>query len=400
MIYLDNNATTRPSSAARDAMLCAIDELWHNPSSTHRPGQAVRRRVEQARASVAGLINALPKEVVFCSCGTCSIHTAIGGVFAARDDIAAPNLITTPIEHSAIRAISNKLDRQRGVETRLIPLSPGGVIDLDALEGLIDDNTVLVSVQWANNETGVIQPIEAIGRLCKDRGVLLHVDGVQWVGKMPTNVGTGKAGPGPAHEDEAGAWIDLLSFSAHKFHGPKGVGGLWIRRGTRIAPVSPGSQEQGRRGGTENVPGILGMAAAAEGCLEFLSDPALRAEAAARRDRFERSILDRIPGSKVNAPSDPALRVWNTTNIGFARLEAEIILLMLSERGVCASAGSACASGSLEPSPVLLAMGVEPELAHGSVRLSLCRETTDDELDRAAETIVGCVSQLSGTISG
>ncbi|HED52892.1 MAG TPA: cysteine desulfurase [Phycisphaerales bacterium] len=401
MIYLDNNATTRPSSAARDAMLSAIDELWHNPSSMHRPGQAVRRRVELARASVARLINASPKEIVFCSCGTCSIHTAIGGVFAARDDVAAPNLITTPIEHSAIKAISNKLEKQRGVETKLVPLTPGGVIDLDALEKLIDDNTVLVSIQWANNETGVIQPIEQIGRLCKERGVLLHVDGVQWVGKMPTNVGTGSEEPtGPAHDDAAGAWIDMLSFSAHKFHGPKGVGGLWIRRGTRIAPVSPGSQEQGRRGGTENVPGILGMAAAAEECLEFLDDPAQRPEAARRRDRFERAILDRVPGSHINGPSDPALRVWNTTNIAFPRLEAEIVLLMLSERGVCASAGSACSSGSLEPSPVLLAMGVDPASAHGSVRFSICRETTAEELDQAIEAVVGCVQQLSGTISG
>lgn len=399
MIYLDNNATTMPSARCRDAMIRAIDELWHNPSSMYRAGQAARRAVELGRASIARLINAQPKELVFCGCGTCSIHTAMNGAIYTHRDIESPNIITTHIEHPAVRSLVKQAGERLGVETRWLPTLPGGRIDAGALASLIDERTILVSSQWANNETGVIHPIAQIGRICRDRGVTFHVDGVQWVGKMPTNVASGDAQDlGPAHDDDAGQWIDMLSFSAHKFHGPKGVGVLWIRKGTRFAPSSPGTQELGRRGGTENVPGILGMAAAAEEALEFLSDPHRMKQMAAHRDRFERRVLELVPGARVNAPSDPAHRVWNTTSIAFPRLEAEVLLLMLSERGVCASAGSACSSGSLEPSPVLLAMGIAEELAHGSIRFSLCRDTDPGCLEEAAQTVADCVKQLSGAV--
>lgn len=399
MIYLDNNATTMPSARCRDAMIQAIDELWHNPSSMYRAGQAAKRAVELGRASIAKLINGQPKELVFCGCGTCSIHTAMNGAVVTHREVEHPNIITTQIEHPAVRYLSKQVGERMGVETRWLPATKGGRIDASALAKTIDENTILVSVQWANNETGVIHPIAELGRICREKGVTFHVDGVQWVGKMPTNVGTGNATElGPANDDDAGQWIDMLSFAAHKFHGPKGIGVLWIRKGTKFAPSSPGTQELGRRGGTENVPGILGMAAASEEAFEFLSDPSKMKNMAAHRDWFERRVLELVPGAVVNAPADPKHRVWNTTNIAFPRLEAEVLLLMLSERGVCASAGSACSSGSLEPSPVLLAMGIPPELAHGSVRFSICRDTDPGCLEEAAQTVAACVKQLSGAI--
>jgi len=399
MIYLDNNATTMPSARCRDAMIQAIDELWHNPSSMYRAGQAAKRAVELGRASIAKLINGQPKELVFCGCGTCSIHTAMNGAVVTHREVEHPNIITTQIEHPAVRYLSKQVGERMGVETRWLSATKGGRIDASALAKTIDENTILVSVQWANNETGVIHPIAELGRICREKGVTFHVDGVQWVGKMPTNVGTGNAAElGPANDDDAGQWIDMLSFAAHKFHGPKGIGVLWIRKGTKFAPSSPGTQELGRRGGTENVPGIMGMAAASEEAFEFLSDPAKMKQMSAHRDWFERRVLELVPGAVANAPADPKHRVWNTTNIAFPRLEAEVLLLMLSERGVCASAGSACSSGSLEPSPVLLAMGIPPELAHGSVRFSICRDTDPGCLEEAAQTVAACVKQLSGAI--
>lgn len=399
MIYLDNNATTRPSTEARDAMLSAMDELWHNPSSIYRAGQAAKRAVELGRASIARLINGQPKEIVFCGCGTCSIHTAMAGVIATHKHITKPNIISTHIEHPAVRAMAQQVHDRFDIETRWLKTNPGGRIDPSSLADQIDENTILVSAQWANNETGVIHPVAELGKICRDKGVTFHVDGVQWVGKMPTNVRSGDLESiGPAHDEDEGQYIDMLSFSAHKFHGPKGIGALWIRRGTPFAPSSPGAQELGRRGGTENVPGILGMAAAAEGAIAFLEDGSKIQEMREHRDRFERRVLELVPEAVVNAPPDPDHRVWNTSNIGFPGLESELLLLMLSERGVCASAGSACSSGSLEPSPVLLAMDVEPRVAHGSLRFSICRDTDPGCLEEAAQTVAACVHQLSGNL--
>jgi cysteine desulfurase len=263
-----------------------------------------------------------------------------------------------------------------------VPPDEGGVIDLAALEAALDahgGDVALVSVMGANNETGVLQPLQAIGERCRARGVRFHCDATQWVGRMPTAL--------------AGMPVDLVTASAHKFHGPKGVGALWVRSGVRVAPqVVGGPQERDRRGGTENVPGIVGMGAAAEAALAWLSDPAHREAGAARRDRLERAILAAVPDAVVNGAG--AARLWNTTNIGFPGLEAEAILLLLSERGVMASAGAACSSGSLDPSPVLLAMGVPPRVAHGSIRLSISRLTTDDEVAHAAEAIPACIARL------
>jgi cysteine desulfurase len=266
--------------------------------------------------------------------------------------------------------------------------------DPSALAPLIDARTAIVSVQWANNETGVVQPIERIAEICRARSVPLHCDAVQWVGKMPVGPG-GPEGPSrPAPGDTgAGPPCDLLSLSAHKFHGPKGVGVLWVRRAVPLAPQILGAQEMDRRGGTENVPGIIGAGVAAREASAWLADPTRRAKVAAMRDRFETKIREKVSGALVNGAACP--RVWNTTNIGFPRLEAEALLLLLSERGVFASAGAACSSGSLEPSPVLLAMGIPEAIAHGSLRFSLSKETTDAEIDDAAEIVAAAAAQLA-----
>jgi len=394
MIYLDNNATTRPCPEAVDAVRRTLEQDWANPSSVHRAGQAARRAVELARLSVADLVGARARDIIFTSGATESIDLAIRGVLLARtaSGARALSVVTTDIEHEAVRDLCRALSERPAlvgadrIEVRKLPLDADGVVRADALPSLLDDSAALVSVQWANNETGAIQPIGAIGQACRARGIPFHCDGTQWVGRMTTDLGS--------TDPDAGALIDLLSFSAHKFHGPKGVGALYLRRGTSIAPLIHGVQELGRRGGTENVPGIAGMGAAAEAARAWLADPAPRTRLAALRDRFERSLLERLPDAAVNGPRDPARRLWNTTNIAFPRLEAEALLMLLSERGVAASAGAACSSGSLDPSPVLLAMGVPAPLAHGSLRFSFSRETTEQETDRAIEIVAQCVQKL------
>jgi cysteine desulfurase len=272
----------------------------------------------------------------------------------------------------------------------MVPVEPGGRVSVEALESMLDAHSgqvALVSVQWVNNETGVIQPVEAIGRACRSREVWFHCDATQWVGKMPTDLG-----------DEQGPAFDLLNCSAHKFHGPKGSGVLWVRRGVRLVPTMPGSQELGRRAGTHAMPAIAGMGGAAVEALEWLVDPDARTAAGALRDRLERGIIERCPDAQVNG--DIEHRIWSVTNIGFPGLSSEALLLGLSERGVCVSAGAACASGSLEPSPVLLAMGVDERVAHGSIRLSLSRETREGEVDRAIEEVARVVAQLSRAMPG
>lgn len=386
MIYLDNNATTRPSAAAASACAEMMSESWGNPSSLHRVGQAARRRVELARRSVAELIGASPRELIFTCGGTESIDLAVRGALAARRDRTKRTIVTTAVEHAAVTKLAAALcEEEHPFEVRLAPLARGGVVDVEALDGLLDERVAVVSVQWANNETGAIQPVESVGERCRERGIVFHCDGTQWVGKAPTDV---KSFP-----------VDLLTFSAHKFHGPKGAGALYVRRGVRHAPMVHGSQELGRRGGTENTAGIVGMGVAAEEARAWMSDPS-RAEAmAALRDSFEERVCARVEGAVVNRPDPPHRRLWNTANIGFERLEAEALLMLLSEQGLCASAGSACASGSLEGSPVLLAMGVPAERAHGSIRFSLSRETTEAEIDEAVEVIEASVARLRGSSS-
>lgn len=401
-INLDNNATTQPSPGVVEAMAGVLRENWHNPSSVHRGGQAARQAVELARQQVAELIRAKPRDIVFASGGTEAIDLAIRGVLGAMSGATAPrtrprNIVTTKVEHSAVRDLVEELARTNAVEVRWADLDDGGILGPKTLAMHLDADTALVCVQWANNETGAIQPVAALHSECKQRIIPMLCDGTQWVGKMPTDVSAGAAGDAP---------FELLTFSPHKFHGPKGVGVLWARRGLRMRPTIHGTQELGRRGGTENVPGIVGAGVAAEEARAWLADSGLRVAQAALRDRFERAVLAAIPEARVNGPADPAsvsldarTRLWNTTNIAFPRLEAEALLLLLSERGLYASAGAACSSGSLDPSPVLLAMGVAPELAHGSLRFSLSKHTTLDEVDRAVEIVLGAVRTLRGSSS-
>ncbi len=384
MIYLDNNATTRPADEVVAAMTRVLRDEWANPSSLHRAGQAARRHVELARASVAKLIGCLERELVFVSGGTEAADLAVRGSLAAQPDRGV--LVTSRLEHSAVRAVAEKLD-QDGVEVVWLPNDSVGVVDLNALQAVLirrGSEVALVSIMLANNETGVIQDLESIGRLCRDHGVRSFTDATQHVGKMPTDVRS--------------LGVDLMGFSAHKFHGPKGAGALYVRRGVRIEPqVVGGPQERLRRGGTENVAGIVGLGVAAELAGAWLSTDE-RERLARLRDSLERRVLE--GGAQVSVNGAGAPRLWSTTNIAFEKLEAEAILLMLSERMVCASAGAACSSGSLEASPVLLAMGIPPELAHGSIRFSLSRETTDAEIDAAAEIIGETIQTLRASMTG
>ncbi len=377
-IYLDSNATTRPADEVIAVMDVAMRELWANPSSVHRPGQAVRAKLDLAREEIAKLLNCKRNELLLTSGGTEAVNMAMRGSRAAQPTRNV--ILTSKLEHSAVRETAETLGRS-GVEVLWVQCDGSGVIDLNHLETLLRqqaDEIALVSIMWANNETGVLQPVAEIGKLCREHGVRFHTDATQYVGKMPA--------------DMEELPVDLLNFAAHKFHGPKGVGGLYIRKGVKLPTfISGGPQERQRRGGTENVAGILGMGEAARlARLWMTTDEPARLAAA--RDRFEQRILDSVEETSVNGHGAP--RLWNTTNIAFHKLEAETILLLLSERGVCASGGAACSSGSLEPSPVLKAMGLPPEAAHGSVRFSVSRETTDEELDRALEIVIAGVGNL------
>jgi len=410
VIYLDNNATTRPSPAVVEAVCRALTDLWPNPSSMHRAGQTARQAVELARREVATLIGARAREITFTSSGTESIDLAIRG---AIDASGRRTIVTTAVEHGAVRELAHDLEQRGLASIRWAPLDRHGAADPEALADLLDDSVAVVSIQWANNETGVVHPVARIGTLCRERNLLFHCDGTQWVGKMPTNVGTAaplaRTDPGTngharrtTGDNESPVEptpIDILTFSPHKFHGPKGIGIVWTRRGVRLKPQIHGTQELGRRGGTENVPGIVGAGVACREADEWLADPDNLRVCRARRDRFERTVAQRIPGAVINGPRSPDGRVWNTASIGFPRLEAEALLLLMSERGLCASAGSACASGSLEASPVLTASGIAPEVAHGTIRFSICRHTTDDEIDRAVNLIAECVEVLSRSMA-
>lgn len=377
-IYLDNNATTRPAEAVIEAMRETLTEHWANPSSVHRAGQNARQRLELAREQVCRLIGCRDRELVFTSGGTEATSFALLGSLEARPDRRA--VVTCRLEHNATRETVEQLER-RGSEIVWFDLDERGIVDLDALSDLLrrrGDEIGVVSLLWANNETGAIQPIREVGERCGDSGVIFHCDATQWVGKMPTDVSQ--------------LPIDLMTFSAHKFHGPKGVGGLFIRRGVRLRPqIVGGPQERERRGGTENTPGIIGMGVAANLAQEWLQT-AKRDEMARVRNEFEEEICRTVRDTTINAADAP--RLWNTSNLAFARLEAEAILLLLSERGVYASAGAACSSGSLEPSPVLLAMGIPPEQAHGSIRFSISRETTREEIRSALDIIPEVITRL------
>ncbi|MBL8874576.1 MAG: cysteine desulfurase [Phycisphaerae bacterium] len=386
MIYLDNNATTRPCAAAIEAAGHGMREAWQNPSSVHRAGQAARAHMELARKSIAELIGAKPREITFVSSGTESIQLAIRGVVHAQpkhDD--PPLVVSTKVEHSAIRELLAEMEARGEARVQWLEVDGAGLVQFESVADAVARKPAIVSVQWVNNETGIIQPVEQIAAICNSANVLFHCDGVQWVGKEETRLGPD------------GLNCAMLSLSAHKFHGLKGVGCLYVRSGVRLRPQTPGSQELGRRGGTENVPGVLAAGAAAREARAWLANSGARDELGTLRDEFEAEVLAGCPGAEVNGAGAP--RIWNTTSIGFPKLEAEAVLLALSESGVCASAGAACASGSLDPSPVLLAMGVLPALAHGSVRFSLSRETTREELKQAAAIVIRCVNSLRASTS-
>jgi cysteine desulfurase len=383
-IHLDHNATTRPLPAVVEAVREGLVGGWGNPSSIHRAGMAARHAVELARESLAELLGAKPREIVFTSGGTESANLAIHGSIEHFSGGPRTLLVSSRLEHSAVRECAERLKR-RGQEVIWVPHDPDGVVDLASFEEILAQRggeVAVVSLMAANNETGVLAPLQQIGERCRRAGVRLHVDAVQWVGRLPI--------------DFASLPVDLLTCSGHKFHGPKGVGALVVRQGVRLSPqIVGGPQERERRGGTENVPGILGLGAAAREARAWLQgDGAARVESL--RDRFEQAILAACPGAVAHGAGAP--RLWNTSNIGFPRLEAEALLMILSERGVHASAGAACSSGSLDPSPVLLAMGIPPEIAHGSVRFSLGRDTTAEEIERAASEVIEAVARLGRSL--
>lgn len=399
MINLDNNATTQPTPQVVHAVHRVLTEHWHNPSSVHRAGQAARREVELARESLAQLVNVRPKLLTFTSTGTEAIDLAIRGSLTTLPPDRRL-FATTPVEHSAVREIADQLRSRDENPVITLPVDHAGRVDLERAESLLTDHVGLLSIQWVNNETGVIQPLHALAHLCESRGILLHIDATQWVGKLPTNLSPTDDELLAAQTNPYSGCIrcDYLTFSPHKFHGPKGVGVLVTPAAARPRPQILGTQESGRRGGTENVPGIAGAGVAAQQAHHWLSDESHRRAQQALRDEFEQAVIQACPGSVVNSADAP--RIWNTTNIAFPRLEAEAILLALSERGLCASAGAACSSGSLEPSPVLLAMGIDPKLAHGSVRFSLSRFTTKAEITAAAKIVIDAVTVLSRILPG
>jgi len=378
-IYLDNNATTQPLKEVVAAMTEALTEQFANPSSVHRFGQSVRHEVECARQQVADLIGARSEEITFTSGGTEAINLAIRGTLAHRSP--HKRVVTSTVEHSAVQRLCKQLARE-GYEIVEVGVDGQGRLDLDALTAAVTDDTALISVMWANNETGVLFDVDAIAAITADRNVPLHLDAVQAVGKVNIDVDR--------------LPVQLLSMSAHKLHGPKGAGALFVRRKSRIRPLLIGGrQERDRRGGTENVPGIVGMGVAAEAAKELTDDD--RRRISRRRDQLESRICEAIPIAAVNGRDAP--RICNTSNMGFRGLAAEALLMLLSESGVCVSSGSACSSGSLEPSHVLAAMGVEPELAHGSLRFSLSRMTTEDEIEQVIPIVSKVVARLSAVSS-
>ena len=374
--YFDNNATTRVAPEVVEAMLPFFTEQWGNPSSAYTFGNSVSKRIEGARAQAAALINADPREVVFTSCGTESNNAAIHS--ALRTNPGKRHIVTTAVEHSANIKFCEFLQK-RGYEVTSLPVESDGSLDLHLLEKSIRPDTAIVSAMWANNETGVIFPVEEIAAICRSKGVLCHTDAVQTPGKLKIDV--------------QNLGVDFLSLSAHKFHAPKGIGLLYIKRRTKFQPyLIGGRQERDRRGGTENVPYIIALGRAAELATEHLDEENTRVRAL--RDRLESGILKTIPNTFRNGGKEP--RLPNTTNIAFDGVEAEAILMMLDQIGVCASSGSACTTGLLDPSHVLKAMGLNLARARGSVRFSLGIYNTDEDVDYLLKHLPAIISKLRG----
>jgi len=377
VIYLDNNATTKVDPEVVDVMLPYLSENYGNPSSMHSFGGNVAAHIKEARENVANLIGATADEIVFTSCGTESDSTAIRAAIESNPN--KRHIITSRVEHPAIKNLYETLSK-KGYRVTFVPVDNQGILDLDYLYKNLSDDTAVVSLMWANNETGVIFPIEEISQKVKDRGIVFHTDAVQAVGKLPIDI------------KETG--VDLLSLSGHKLHAPKGIGVLYIRKGTKFSPfMIGGHQEKGRRGGTENVASIIGLGKAAELAKKHLDEKTYD-RIGRLRDKLETNLLANISHSMVNG--DRQHRLPNTTSIAFEYVEGEAILLMMNEYGICASSGSACTSGSLEPSHVLRAMGVPFTAAHGSIRYSLSRYTTEDEIDIVIDKMPPIIERLRG----
>ena len=374
MIYLDNNATTRVAPEVVEAMLPYLKDFYGNPSSMYEFARQAETAIERARTALAALLGADPREIVFTSCGTESDNTAIWAALRANPD--KRHLITTRVEHAAVKNLGTFLSNN-GYRVTFVPVDGKGRLDRDYLLDHLSDDTAIVSVMWANNETGVIFPVEEIAAQVREKGIVFHTDAVQAVGKIPIDLGQNA--------------IDMLSLSGHKLHGPKGIGALYVRKGTRFSPfLIGGHQEGGRRGGTENVASIAGLGRASELAAANMHEEITRVQTL--RDALETGILARVPNAMVNGDRDN--RLPNTANISFEYIEGESILLMLDALGICASSGSACTSGSLEPSHVLRAMGVPFTAAHGSIRFSLSTFNTREEIDHVLERLPGVVERL------
>ena len=376
MIYLDNAATTRTAPEVVEAMLPYFTEMYGNPSSIYEFAGKSKEGVNKARGQIAAALDAKPEEIYFTAGGSESDNWALKATFEAYKS-KGNHIITTKIEHHAILHTCEYLEKERGAKITYLDVDENGIVKLDELEKAITPETILISVMFANNEIGSIQPIKEIGAIAKEHGILFHTDAVQAFGQVPINV------------DELG--IDMLSSSGHKLNGPKGIGFLYIRKGVKIRSfVHGGAQERKRRAGTENVPGIVGYGVAAERAIRTMEDRT--AKEIQVRDHFIDRILDEIPYAKLNGHRTK--RLPNNVNISFQFIEGESMLLMLDNYGVCASSGSACTSGSLDPSHVLLAIGLPHEIAHGSLRMTLSEETTMEDADFVVDKLKEIVAYL------
>ena len=374
-IYFDHNATTPVHEEVFEAMLPFLKDDWGNPSSIHWAGRGPRKAVDEAREKVAALLNCGPAEIIFTGSGSESDNHAIKGLAWANRN-KGNHIITSKVEHPAVINSCKQLAKE-GFDITYLNVDSGGIVDLDELKKAVTPKTILITVMYANNETGVVSPVNEIGAVAKERGVAFHTDAVQAVGKLPL--------------DLRKLNVDLLSLSGHKLYGPKGIAALFVKKGVRLVPlISGGHHERNRRGGTENVPGIVGLGKAAEIALRDMEKET--AHILALRTRLEKGMAERIPHISING--HPEKRLPNTANISFEFVEGESLLLNLDMKGIAASSGSACTSGSLEPSHVLVAMGIPVELTHGSVRFSLGRANTAEEIDYLLEIMPPIVERM------
>jgi len=373
-VYVDNNATTKVDEAVFEEMRPYFCELYGNPSSMHFFGGQVQKKLDEARKRTAALLGALPEEIIFTACGTESNNSALRSALEIFPE--KRHIVTTRVEHPAVLTPCRNLSK-RGYRVTELSVDGEGNLDLDELRAVVDEDTAIVSIMYANNETGVVFPIEEIGAIVKEKGALFHTDAVQAVGKIPMNM--------------ANSTVDMLSLSGHKLHAPKGIGALYLRKGVPFRPfLVGGHQERSRRAGTENSAGIIALGKACELAGEFLVEENTTVKAL--RDRLEAEILRLVPNVRLNGGA--AVRLPNTTSVAFEFVEGEAILLLLNEKGICASSGSACTSGSLEPSHVLRAMGVPFTCAHGSIRFSLSRFSTDEHIDTIIQELPPIIQRL------